>query len=236
MLVFHDANFDARTTGTGRVDDATRSRAAALRYRAADAGICFLEEIVDVMAGSRTVLQVDLKLSRPITEFRARQLQSALLPLGDRVIVGSQAHWNLRALQDVPVAFDPTLQWCFSAAAPGLPRTLGVHGLWDDSPMAANARFEPEEYLEHRIRDLRGLLPNAVEWMVDIGTVLKIAELGVPLGERLRRNGCALAAWTLHAEDEGLAGTLKRLFKTGVETVITDAPGVAAKAAAALLL
>jgi glycerophosphoryl diester phosphodiesterase len=64
--------------------------------------------------------------------------------------------------------------------------------------------------------------------MVDIRTILHLATLGVPLGERLGQDGCELAAWTLHAETESRALVARRLFELGVTTIITDAPLVVA--------
>lgn len=229
MLVFHDAQFGAAAGGSGKVAEATRASSGRARHPGGET-IAFLEDVVSVMARSETVLQVDLKLSRPITAQRARLLEAALEPLRDHVLVGSQAHWNLRRLRGVPIAFDPTLHWVYAANPPEIPRTLGAHGLWDDSPFATNPRFTDLEYLETRIDDLVALLPGAIEWMVDIETVFKIQELGLPLGEALRERGVALAAWTLRASDTERAATLARLFAAGVETVITDIPEAAAAA------
>ncbi len=230
MLIYHDSSFAGRGDGAMRVADATMESARLERDEHGES-IPVLEEVVDVMAGSKTVLQVDLKLTRPITDQRVDKLTKALRPLGDRVLVGSQAHWNLRKLDDVPVAFDPTLHWVQSASPPGLPRTLGVHGLWDDSPIAGNPRFTPEEYVEARIDDLVGLVPRAVEWMVDIGTTRKFGDLGISLGDRLAKRGVALAAWTLSGTKAGATATVSRLFELGVETVIADVPEPVARLA-----
>jgi hypothetical protein len=188
--------------------------------------------VVARLESTATVLQVDLKLMRPISADRASLLQGALRPLGQQLIVGSQAHWNLRKLDEVPVAFDPTLQWCYSSTVSvGLPRMRGVHGMWDDSIIAGSRHFSAAEYVEQRIVDLRGLLPSAVEWMVDIPTIRHVGALGVRLGVRLAEDGCALAAWTLHADDSDLEKATRGLFKEGVSTIISDAPEAVAAAA-----
>jgi len=231
MLVFHNEALDGVTTGYGRVADMERGDIPGIRYNSGEhEAICFLEDVVDTLAGTRTVLQVDLKLMRPISDARAAALTAALEPLGSQLVVGSQAHWNLRRLRGLPVAFDPTLHWHY---APGrrqglVPRTLGVHGLWDDSPVALNRQFSPPEYVEARVQDLRALLPEAVEWMVDIPTINHLGTLGVGLGHRLARDGCALAAWTLTGRTPGRKECLAGLFGHGAETVITDIPALAA--------
>src|SRR5262245_48858114 len=213
MVVAHDATLEPLTTGTGRLDSMVREQLRGIRYLADQAHeVCFLEDVVDLVRGSSTLLQVDLKLMRPMTATRAAALAAALRPLGDHFVIGSQAHWNLRHFSGLPVAFDPTLQWHY---APGralerTPRTRGAHGLWDDSPLAGNALASSEEYIEARIRDLRGLLPQAVEWMVDIQTALYLTSLAGPLGGRLREFGCSLALWTLHDEGPALPAIVDR--------------------------
>lgn len=226
MLIFHDSTLEPSTTGSGRVDALCAPDVANIRYKGDPrSGLCFLEHVVEALAGSSTMLQVDLKLMRPITDGQARKLEAALAPLEDRLIVGAQAHWNLRAVRGLPIAFDPTLHWCYEPDADQVrPQALGVHGLWDDSPIAVNERFSAAEYVEQRILDIRGILPNAIEWMVDIATILRLGELGVALGERLRSEGCALAAWTLRDTRPEMAATVERLFALGVETIITDSP------------
>lgn len=234
MLIFHDGALDRSTTGAGRVAGLSRADVTHIRYRADEShGLCFLEEVVDIVRGSATMLQVDLKLMRPMSATRASALQAVLRPLGSNLVVGSQAHWNLRRLNGLPVAFDPTLQWNYDPGrqTTGVPHTLGVHGFWDDSPLAGIPHASPADYLESRIEDILALLPNAVEWMVDIQTVLRMGELGLALGERLGRSACALAAWTLH-DSPDMAATVSRLFELGAETVITDAPVAAAGAIA----
>ena len=229
MAIFHDGAFPTVADIQVKLADLSRQTVRDFTHPGGEP-IGFLEDVVAAIAGSNTLLQVDLKLSRPITARRLELFEDALAPLGEQVIVGSQAHWNLRKLSRVPVAFDPTLHWVYSAWPPGIPRSRGVHGFWDDSPMAGNSRFTAAEYLEARVEDLLALVPEAVEWMVDIGTILKLDELGMALGDRLRERGVALAAWTLRAGTDSRTTTLERLFRLGVETVITDVPELAAAA------
>ena len=235
MLVFHDDRLDHETTGTGRVEALDSAAARRLRYREADhTGLCFLDEVVDRTRGSGCVLQVDLKLMRVITPARARALERALAPVRDHVLVGSRAHWNLRRLRGLPLALDPTLQWHSDAGRDGnvFPKSAGLHGMWDDAPLATNPNVPAGEYIASRIDDLHGLLPSAVEWMVDIATIEHLGALGTSLGDELHGRGVALSAWTLHANEDDPAALLSRLYRAGVETVITDVPLAAARAAA----
>jgi len=239
MLVFHDSGLAAATTGSGKVDALTRAEAVGLRHRGhPDTPLCFLEDVVGVLQGSGTFLQVDLKLMRPISPRRVELLAAALAPLGRDTFAGSQAHWNLRPLEEagVPVAFDPTLQWHAGARGGSeemVPARQGPHGLWDDAPLAHIPRTTAGEYTGSRIADLIGLLPGAVEWMVDIGTLRHLASLGCDLGGELDRYGIALAAWTMRDEGKAKAReTMAALFRLGARTIITDdAPALARYAA-----
>ena len=225
LVCFHDASLDAQTTGAGRVSDHTTFALRAVTYRSTGESLALLEEVIDAIRGSSTVLQVDLKLNRPISPSRVERLEQALAPVASQVVVGSQSPWNLRKFSRVPVAFDPTL---FLNYTPGrrqapYPRQRGIHGFWDDSPLARNPYTTPQQYLEARFEELRGLVPAAIEWMVDIGTVFRIADLGIALGDELARHGIELAAWTLKERDP-LPSTLERLWAAGASTVITDVP------------
>jgi len=229
MLIFHDPTLDQETTGSGRVDALTTPAVGAIRFRNSESvPLCFLEEVVDVIRGGETLLQVDLKLRRPISAGRLDALARALFPIRDRVLVGSQAHWNLRALPErgIAVAFDPTLQWQYAPARSNehaLPFRRGLHGLWDDAPIAHVRGVATADYCAVRIADIAALLPAAREWMVDIATIRYLSSLGLGLGDELAGRGIELAAWTM--PDEGPVASsemLRSLFSCGVTTVITD--------------
>lgn len=229
MLIFHDPTLDQETTGSGRIDGLTATAVGGVRFRESESvPLCFLEDVVDAIREGETLLQVDLKLRRPISARRLEALASALVPIRDRVLVGSQAHWNLRGLAErgIAVAFDPTLQWQYAPARSSertLPFRRGLHGLWDDAPIAHVRSAAPGDYCAIRIADIAALLPAAREWMVDIATIRYLNSLGIRLGDELAGRGIELAAWTMR--DEGpLASceTLRALFSCGVTTVITD--------------
>jgi hypothetical protein len=228
MLIFHDRDFEPETTGAGPVAAATAEAVAGLRLRHDSAPLCFLEDVVDAVRGSGTVLQVDLKGFVPYTRSQVAALAGALRPLGEGVVAGSQAHWNVRGLgaAGIPIALDPTLHWHYAPgrATTGLsPATLSRHGLWDDSPLAHLPELTFEAYAEARIADLLALV-RVVEWMVDCATLRFFASRGLRLGERLHEDGVRLAAWTVH--DEGREATralLHELFALGADVVITDA-------------
>ncbi len=230
MIICHGSRLEKHTTGTGRISDLDWPRARGIHYLDdLSSALCCLDEVVDLLRPADSVLQVDLKLMRPITDQRLMALSTALRPLGDRVLIGSQAHWNLRRLAELGhrVGFDPTMQWHFS---PGrdlgyFPDTMGVYGLWDDAPIAHHRKFSPRQYFETRMLDVLGLMPNASEWMVNIDTIRHMSDLGFLLGDEVAKHGMALAAWTLR--DVGPELTMERLSavcEAGAATIITAEP------------
>lgn len=229
MVLLHDARLEDHTTGSGPVASLETAALRLLRFRRDESvPVAMLDEVVDTLRGSDTLLQVDLKLMRSISPGRARSLLHSLAPIRDQVLIGSQAHWNLRPLFDAGyrVALDPTLQWHYFPGRTGAfqPTRLGLHGLWDDAPLAHIPGVPPQQYLAGRMQDLLGLLP-ASEWMVDHTTIRHLHTLGLSLGDVLAAQGVELAAWTV--KDEGRSRTgplLDSLFGLGVTTVITDAP------------
>ncbi len=208
-------------------------------------GLPRLAEAVALLAGHGCVLQVDLKRRGPMTPGEARALAEVLRPLGAHAIVGTQAHWNLRMLarEGLTVAFDPTLHFRYvPLSAPrwwtaGVPRRTGVWGFRDEAAFAGDRGWSFERYLATRLDDLLALTPGCVELMVDIGTVLRIGELGISLGSELAQRGVALAAWTVrHFRGHETVALVCRLLELGATTIITDVPleiGTAMRAAAA---
>src|SRR6185312_10425329 len=83
MVIFHDAVVDTATTGNGRIDQLDWPAAATLRYREdTSVGLCRLEDVVNAVRGADAMLQVDLKLMRPLSAKRRDALVTALDPLG----------------------------------------------------------------------------------------------------------------------------------------------------------
>ncbi|GBD23172.1 hypothetical protein HRbin29_00829 [bacterium HR29] len=192
-----------------------------------------LAEVVPLFAGWGCLLQVDLKRRGPMTPGEVRALAEVLRPLGPNVIVGSQAHWNLRMLatEGLTVAFDPWLHLRYvPSSAPrwwtaGAPRRTGTWGFRDDAAYAGDRGWSFERYLAARLDDLLALVPGCVELMVDIGTILRIGELGLPLGRELAQRGVALAAWTVRSfRGQETIDLVCRLLELGATTVITDVP------------
>ena len=240
MLIFHGSTLDQETTGSGKVDELDRPHAEALRYRSDErVRVAFLEDVVETLRGSDTLLQVDLKLMRVISAARAEILAATLFPILSHTLIGSQAHWNLRPLAErgFRVALDPLMQLYYAPERDPdrWPSRVGVHGFWDDAALAHNRHVGACDYLDARIDDLAGLLPQATEFMVDIPTVRHMAGLGYPLGEELARRGIGLSTWTLRdLGPEATSEVLAAVFDAGVECVIADDAAVVGQYAAGL--
>ncbi len=228
MLVYHDATLDAGTDGFGAVEALTRDRVPRLRFVHDDRiRLAMLEDVVDAFRHTDAILQVDLKQSRPVSEARVEALVSVLAPLRERALIGSMAYWNVRQLANrgFSLAIDPTLQWHAmpNERAPMMPARRGLHGLFDDAPLAHLPGVQPRDYVSARIDDITALVPGCVEWMVDITTIEAFASLGIALGDELHERGVGLAAWTVRDEGPDLTAPLTwRLIELGASAIITD--------------
>lgn len=230
IAVFHDELLDGETEHQGQLAALTARELAAVRLR--DGGsIARLEQVVDAVAGTGTRLQLDLKTLVPLTAGQRAVLSSCVRRLGEGVLLGSRAHWTLRAFEGagIPLAFDPTLllsHWGAQEAPGGVyPARTGIYGFWDDHPLAHIPGVGERAYLEARFEDLVALAPAVEEWMVNVATILAMGRCGYVLGAELAAAGKNLAAWTL--EDAGALQTgalLRELADLGVSTFITDRP------------
>lgn len=230
IAVLHDAMLDGDADGAGPVSLLTADQVRRIAPRTGHR-IALLEDVVDAVRGTPTQLQVDLKPLDPLTIGQRDSLMQAIRPLGDGVLLGSRAHWSLRAFADtgVALAFDPTLLLAFwdGGLAPGgiYPSRTGQHGFWDDHPTAHLPGLDAREYLAARVAGLCDLVPSAVEWMVNVETILAMARSGYRLGEELGDRGVELAAWTLIDGGQEVSGPLLRtLIDLDVTTFITDHP------------
>lgn len=233
LIVFHDRDLERETTGYGPVEDLDARSASRVRY-SDGTPLASFEEVVDVIRGSNTVLQVDLKLDEPLTPARAHRLASLVLPLGEQALVGSRSYWNVRHLGalGVRVGLDPSNEWNAwhpDVHVPGLSPRVNRHGLRDDSAAGRLDTLAPEEYVRQRIADVWSLLPNAVEWMMDAATILKVESLCHGFVGEIEARGATLAAWGIRDDGPTVTrATVEALCRAGVRVLIpqTD-PGFA---------
>lgn len=230
MVVYHDAELDKESTGAGELSRLTCEDLRGLTYRRAPhPPIARFEEVVDAVTGSSVMLQVDLKERAPLESSQLAAIEHALGPIATHCIVGTGFYQNLVpiAQRGLRVALDSTPQWHYwpgrSVVGDITPLRMGLHGLWDDSPVAHTPSVDPEDYVASRVEEITALVPVVSEWMVDLHTLRHIEQLHVRLGHLLHERGIELAAWTLR--DHGREATRDRmveLFELGADTVIAD--------------
>ncbi len=230
LVAFHDASLDALTDGTGRLEKLSWEEVKKARLRTnPDLLIPRFEEVIDLVAGSGTILHVDLKPMNRLDDRDLDAIASVLRPVDDFAFVGSQASWTLDALarRGLRTAFDPFRLLHRWPARPEnetpIPRGQSLHGFWDDSLCGLVPNMLAAEYAALRVEEIARLSPSATEWMVQKSTVLHFAELGLLLGDALHDRGIALSAWTVN--DAGAATNrrhLEQLFQLGVDVIIGD--------------
>jgi glycerophosphoryl diester phosphodiesterase len=223
-VAFHDAALDPSTDGVGRLEELTWKDVRAARLRSdPDLLIPRFQEVIDLVAGSGTVLHVDLKPMNRIPDKSLDAIERMLRPMGELAFVGSQASWTLDALsrRGLRTAFDPFRhlhRWPDRPASEtAIPRGQSRHGFWDDAPCGFVANMPATEYAALRIDELVRLVPSATEWMVEKSTVRHFAELGFNLGDALHERSIALSAWTVKDDGPELnRRNLEELFRLGV--------------------
>lgn len=230
MVVFHDPGLSPTTDGQGLLDALAIGDLRDVRSIGVEPSpIPLFSEVIDTVAGSSTTLHVDLKHDRPLPDRRVEAIVHALAPVASHAIVGTQAYWNLPVLasRGLRVALDPGSLWQRGTdriAGDGeFPRTPGLYGFWDDSPLAQVPGIEVTDYLRIRFNEIAGLVPAAEEWMVDIDTIRHCHEIGFALTDLLHARGIRVAAWTIQdASFDGAAtaALLASLFDLDVDVII----------------
>jgi glycerophosphoryl diester phosphodiesterase len=230
FVVHHDEAIDGMALDAWFAD---RDREAARELSPSGAArFTLLEDIVERVAPGDTFLQVDLKTGRLLDDEDAEALAELLAPLGSRVVVGSQFHWNVRCLarRGIPVALDPFLTihcWPRRPPGPWFPRQPGNFGFWDDSPLAVRTDIPGRAYVEQRLDDLAGMVPGMVELMIDYRTLVAMLDCGADPDAVLGPRGIELTTWTLREEElEDPDALLHYLMDAGVSNIISDDPGL----------
>lgn len=234
FVMLHDPVLEHETTGTGRVEAATRAAVKALRLRGTEEPPALLSEAVNVLRSVRRPLkvQVDFKPVLPVDGGMVERVLKALAPLRANphlnVVVGCLADWNLRAFRRT----DPTLRLGFDPAlyldapvpdSPGLPVRLNAYGYMDDHPLGFRRVMDVRDYLLDRIEALLGLVPGAVEVYLRKEFVLQAVRDGFNPMEHVKRvaEGVLVDVWTVNLPPTGTE-ELFQLLELGVDQITTD--------------
>ncbi len=212
-LCLHDARLDRETTGTGRVDAATRVEVERLRQRGsngaplADAPL-FLDEIVDTVAGvvvdESALVQLDVKTRADALTRDGLDRVARLLDGYADTFIASAYEWD-------------TVQR-FVEAAPEL------HAGFD--PLA----FYPRDYAldADGFRSLaartRATAPTATFYYLEANLILAAHERGVDLVAEVGLAGAHVDAWTVDADRPHLEAVLRRLIAVGCFQLTSNDP------------
>jgi len=242
FLVFHDDRLDRSTDVAGAVRDLGDAELARVRLRwggeTTAHGLCDLGDALAAIAAAPypTVFELDLKELEPWPWPRVEAFVRLLEPVRDRVLLGTEADWNLRRILTVdpaiPVSLNPGayLDWTADDERIDLPR--GAYGYLDRHPLASRRLGPVRDYLADRFGGIARLVPGTRELHLRLACFERMLDDGVAdAAEIIRGAGPAVDVWTLDAGPAGWEDRLRRVLDAGVDVVTTNsAPALAAAA------
>jgi len=244
FVVFHDDRLDRSTDGPGAVRELGDAELARVRLRwrgeTTPHGLCDLGDALAAIAAAPypTVFELDLKELEPWPWPRVEAFAKLLEPVRDRVLLGTEADWNLRRILTVdpliPVSLNPGayLDWEAEDGHPVLPR--GAYGYLDRHPLASRRGGPIRDYLADRFGGISRLVPGTRELHLRLAFFERMLDDGVDDAAALiRAAGPAVDVWTLDAGAPRWEDRLRRVIAADVDIVTTNtAPALAAAARA----
>lgn len=239
-LLVHDPDLESETTGSGPVAHCTARQARELRCKvngtATDFRVPTLGDVVALLAEhpARTRLQLDYKDVVPFTNDEPLiRLARLIEPLGERVIVSSEADWQLRRLRRLApwleLGFDihfyigwPDTSRQRDPAEP--PYRVGDYGYYDDHPLASRRIWPTADYLADRCAALMTQLPEATTLYINHRFLVQALEDGFDWAAALHAAGMKCDAWTLDCGDPAAEANARRLLAAGVDQFTTNTP------------
>ena len=241
FALLHDAELEHATDGSGLVSSLTADQVRALRHKhrgtVTDEHVGLLSEALVLIQGYDHFqeLQLDLKVSRGLTNATLKGLLRMLEPVKDRVRVTSGADWtlrNLRALDtDLPLGFDPLFYLEIASHGDELPPfRQGAYEYWDDHPLATRRWGTTAAYLAARAEALWVQAPAPAIWYISAALLERALDDGFDWIAHLHERSTPVDAWTLDASKPGRVALAQRLVSVGVDRITTnDAPALAAE-------
>ncbi len=234
-LLVHELDLESETTGQGRVADCPVDQARRLRIKGTDYGVALLSDVVSLMREyTGTRLQLDFKNTRPfLKDEPLHRLVQLIEPLGERVIVSTNADWQLRKLRQIApwldLGFDVHfyIDWRDSGDSidPRVPPyRLGAYGYWDDHPLATTRLTSPAEYLADRCASMVGLVPRLSTFYVEHKLLAQSLDDGFNWAEALHEYGIKLDVWTLDVGNPRAETNARRLLAAGIDQFTTNTP------------
>lgn len=239
-LLVHDAVLESETTGSGPVAHCTARQARDLRCKvngtATDFRVPTLGQVVALFEEhpARTRLQLDFKNVVPFTDKEPLlRLARLIEPLGERVIVSSEADWQLRRLRKLAPWLELGFDIHFYIGWPDtarprdpaeLPRQMGAYGYYDDHPLASRRVWVAAEYLADRCAALTTVLPDASTLYINHHFLAQSLDDGFNWAAALHAVGMKCDAWTLDCGDPVAEANARRLLAAGVDQFTTNTP------------
>ena len=244
-LLVHEPQLEAETNGHGAVADCTAAHARELfitqRGAVTPYRVALLSEVVQlflVHAGAAR-LQLDFKNVVPFTSDEPlRRLLTLVAPLGERVLVSTDADWQLRRLRVLApwlaLGFDIMSYMDWETAHKlrdprEYPKRRGAYGYYDDHPLAEARVWTTAEYLADRCETLMGLVPSVSTFYVRHTFLVQSLDDGFNWAEALHRRGIKLDAWTMDVTHPIAVDNARRLFEAGVDQFTTNTPRALAR-------
>ena len=242
FVVFHDDRLDRSTNGEGALRDRSAAELGAVRLQwrgeSTTHGLCDLADALAAIAAAPypTVFELDLKELEPWPWARVEAFARLLEPVRDRVLLGTEADWNLRRILTVdpaiPVSLNPGAYLDWAEADDHAVLARGAYGYLDRHPLAARRTGPIRDYLADRFGGIAGLVPRTRELHLRVAFFERMLDDGVADAAALIRSaGPAVDVWTLDAGTPAWEARLRRLLAAEVDVVTTNtAPALAAAA------
>lgn len=243
-LLVHDPRLESETTGRGWVGATSASAARALYFRNSTdptARVPLLSDVVALFLAypNEARLQLDFKNTTPFRDDEPLQRLVRLIePLGPRVIVSTNADWQLRKLRRLAPWLDLGLDIHFyldlhtspwPRSSETIPSRLGAYGYYDDHPLARVAYWPAAEYLADRCAFLAGLVPGVSTFYVDHRLLARSLDDGFNWADALHARDIKLDAWTMDQTNATARANLPRLLQAGVDQITTNTPNAIRK-------
>jgi glycerophosphoryl diester phosphodiesterase len=239
-LVVHDSVLESETTGAGPVGKATAEQVRSLFIKAngtpTRSRVALLSEVVALFTEYKSPirLQLDYKDVIPFADDEPlRRLLGLVEPLGEQVMVSSNADWQLRRLGKLAPWLDLGFDIQFyvdwrQPDEPVDPRVppfrLGAYGYWDDHILATERMLPTAEYLADRCEVLTTQVARVSTFYIDYKLIVQSLVDGFNWAEALHSHGIKLDAWTLDADNPLAVQHARRLLDAGVDQFTTNTP------------
>jgi glycerophosphoryl diester phosphodiesterase len=236
-LLVHDPVLESETTGVGAVGKVTVEQVRSLFIKSNNAPtlsrVTLLSEVVSLFMEYKTPtrLQLDYKDVLPFADDEPlRRLLKLIEPLGERVIVTSNADWQLRRLRKLAPWLDLGFEIQLylkpdDTVDPRVPPfRLGAYGYWDDHILATQRIWSTADYLAERCEILTTLVEPISTFYIDHKLLAQSLDDGFNWAEALHSYGIKLDAWTLDADNALAVRHASRLLDAGVDQFTTNTP------------